>query len=274
MKKLLLFIPFLIFSCTDDDSNSNKENNLPTSIHVKYLFENNFYIIVPGENNQLKLSYKDGKLNRFEGGGFADPYSANYTFIFNKLTEFTYSSNNILRKSRNNLRNYEYPTQTNFIMNGNIVISSVEDSINNESGIKKYQKYTYHNNQLAKILTYNKYPEKQTYEKEGIERLFYFNSVGNLDSIVKQNVVVDNDLNTYEVSSRLKNKSVKILEDYDNSSNPFKQLFLLDEFFDRSLSKNNFTKVTIKEYVDNKLESTYYYKLDYHYINSKVDLKK
>ena len=104
MKKLLFFIPFLIFSCTEDDSNLNKENNLPNLIHQRYLYENNngLSFSMANEDYELKISYKNSLPNTIEGGGILFNTIFNNLVGFNsKLTEFTDSENGIVRKSKN-----------------------------------------------------------------------------------------------------------------------------------------------------------------------------
>lgn len=60
---------------------------------------------------------------------------------------------------------------------------------------------------------------------------FYYDATGNLTRT-----------EYFELHSGFKteNKRIRQFENYDNSGNPFKRFTLLDEYFYRSLSKNNF----------------------------------
>ncbi|ULT22207.1 hypothetical protein KUH03_22330 [Sphingobacterium sp. E70] len=73
--------------------------------------------------------------------------------------------------------------------------------------------------------------EEQLY-KDGqflSRRTFYYNAVGNLDSLVVSH-------NTYT------HKSVEIFTDYDKKPNKIKGIMVLEELLPRALSRNNYLK--------------------------------
>ena len=133
-------------------------------------------------------------------------------------------------------------------------------------------KYSYNNCQLHKKLIYNLSIQEQLYLPDAVEETFYFNAVGNLDSIVRQNVVIDQNLNVTNSQGNYKNRIVKIYLEYDNTPNIFKKLRLKEDFFDRSLSKNNPIKIRGNGYVNNKIDRYWSNSILYKYSNKHIDL--
>ncbi|OYX26246.1 MAG: hypothetical protein B7Z06_05990, partial [Flavobacteriales bacterium 32-35-8] len=68
------------------------------------------------------------------------------------------------------------------------------------------------------------------------EDALYYYSNNNLDSIVTIRQNYKEQTGIYAPTR----KSVEIFGNYDNESNPTKNLFMFDETFKRSLSKNNY----------------------------------
>lgn len=52
-------------------------------------------------------------------------------------------------------------------------------------------------------------------------------------------------------------KIVRIFENYDNSINPLKRFYLLDQYFYGSISKNNYRKYTEIHYEDDVITTKY-----------------
>lgn len=77
---------------------------------------------------------------------------------------------------------------------------------------------------------------------------YYFNSAGNLDSIVTRpgSLKTNREHKPYYVynidNETSKIRDIQVYSNYDNAENPLKELGIFDEVFIRSLSKNNYRK--------------------------------
>ena len=271
MKKLLpISILFLLLSCNNDDDSIQKNNTkLPQYIHAKYLLDDNRPDFIDG---LLEVSYKNSLPHELKGGLFLMFPNDNQGFNPNTIREFTHSNNEILVTQRNTLNNFISSEQTRFKITGNKIDSSTKFNINNSN--KHNTKYFYEKNNLHKTLEYWQNSNDELLVDYGIEKLYYFNTKGNLDSIIEQNVVIRNDLSTHYDTVQFKYKGVEIFENYDNSPNPFKQLFLVDELYKKSLSNNNYRKITEKGYDGKKLVQYTQIEYNYFYKNGNVDLTK
>lgn len=279
MKKLFYFLlPFLLLSCTDhndDDFNSN-ENSLilPDSFNYRFLSEAPIW---PMDYGLVKIKYSENNLPIQVLGGFVslpNGHTTSSLFDSTRYEEYQYNDNKVLRLKKNTLDSYVSNFRAEFVVENNKIISSKEYLISDFEGVDTRTKYFYQNDRLNKKIIYWTDASNNIYSDYGIEYVYYFNANNNLDSIVSQNVVLDANLNTSYDFDRFKTKQVKILKNYDHSKNPFKQLFLLDQFFDRSLSVNNYRQVIEKSYYDGVLSSQKEFDILYFYENNEIDLTK
>lgn len=275
MKKFLpISIIFLLFSCNNDDDSIQKSNTeLPQLIHAKYLLENNNPSFIDG---LLEFSYDNNLPIEMKGDLFFIFPNDNTHYGFNPNTtrKFTKNNNEILVNQTNTGDNHVNSNQTTYRLNDNKLIVSIDFNSQNPNGIKYYTNYYYEKNQLVKTLRYWKGYNDEWIENSGTEKLYYYNNKGNLDSIVSKTVVINNDLSTQYDTVQFKYKSIEIFEDYDNSPNPFKQLFLVKELLKKSLSNNNYRKVIEKGFYEKKLVQFKQIEFGYLYKNGKVDLTK
>ena len=278
MKRLFyLLIPLLCWSCSDnDDELSLNDNELitPESFNFRFLSEANIW---PLNYGLVKIKYSDQNLPTEMLGNLinlSNGSTSHYILDSTQYEEYQYNGNKVLRLKKNTLDSYVSNFRAEFIVENNKIISSKEYLISHLEGLDTRTKYFYQNDRLSKKIIYWTDASNNIYSDYGIEYVYYFNTKNNLDSIVNQNVVLDANLNTSYDFDRFKTKQVKILKNYDNSKNPFKQLFLLDQFFDRSLSTNNYREVIVKNYYDGVLSRYDQFDIQYFYENNEIDLKR
>lgn len=279
MKKLFCFLlPFLLLSCTDNnDDDFNSDENLlilPDSFNYRFLSEANIW---PMDYGLIKIKYSENNLPIQVLGDFVSlPSGHRISSVFDstRYEEYQYNGNKVLRLKKNTIDSYVSNFRAEFVVENNKIISSKEYHISKIEGLDTRTKYFYQNDRLSKKIIYWTDSSNNNYSDYGIESIYYFNAKNNLDSIISQNVVLDANLNTNYDFDRFKTKQVKILKNYDNSKNPFKQLYLLDRFFDRSLSVNNYRHVIEKSYYDGVLSRHNEFDILYFYENNEIDLTR
>jgi len=246
-----LFIALLLISCSNDDSLS--ENNTKTSILIKEINANTYNSSV---SNGLKTTFEyDSKqrLTKKTGGYIYMSASTGYSgFYTNEVyTSLTYQNNTVVIENFSTSPTFTVPKETKIVtLNSSNQIQTKEvPSLVSTYKLKKLI-YTYSQNRIVKIITtfpnipYNAADPNDyilTYEEN-----FDYDSNGNLTK--SEYFEQHNGVNKGE-------KIIRTFEDYDNSENPFKKLQLLDDFFYRSISKNNFRKVTVLQYMNDELSS-------------------
>lgn len=192
---------------------------------------------------------------------------------------FSYNNQGQLLKVKKDYGSFIYPVYLNLEYNGNTV--TVKDKIddnsvvtskksliytldNNGKIIEKYipaiysiydytaKKYYYEYNPDGKLfrvtLRYpNLTPGMANYDELDIfERIDTFIYDGNnLKKIISQSVK--------EYNSNSSARSETVFLDYDNARNPFKRLGLLESYFYRSLSQNNYREMKIDAYDENNV---------------------
>lgn len=192
---------------------------------------------------------------------------------------FSYNNQGQLLKVKKDYGSFIYPVYLNLEYNGNTV--TVKDKIddnsvvtskksliytldNNGKIIEKYipaiysiydytaKKYYYEYNPDGKLfrvtLRYpNLTPGMANYDELDIfERIDTFIYDGNnLKKIISQSVK--------EYNSNSSARTETVFLDYDNARNPFKRLGLLESYFYRSLSQNNYREMKIDAYDENNV---------------------
>ena len=202
------------------------------------------------------------KLTKKIGGLLPIPTSSGFSAIFTDkiYTSLTYINNNVTVEDFSSSPDFAVTKNTKlFIINSldQIMIKEIPNSSN--YGLMK-QTFTYVNNKLSEIKTsrpnkpYNP-SDPNDYLLTYLEK-FYFDTNGNLtkSAYVEQRNGINKGL-----------KIIRTFEDYDNATNPSKRLFLLDDYFYRSLSKNNFRKYTEVQYYDGVLGATSSYTWTFSY---------
>lgn len=167
-------------------------------------------------------------------GYFTDKVYTSLIYTNNKVTVENFYDSDANAVAKNTIY---------YILNSSNLIEEKQVPNVIEAKFKK-QLYKYSNGKLVEIVT--SFPN-MPYDPNDVtdyiltfSEKFYYDAK---DNLTKAEYL---ELHNGENSGR---KVVRTFEDYDASYNPFKRLQLLEEYFYRSLSKNNFRKYT---------ETTYY----------------
>ncbi len=252
MKKILALLLFMVIllACSREDDQENIETEEPLITNIKFDMNRGGGIVNPNEinfgfeyDNQKRLVKKIGGYLPMSGStGFTGFFSRDvYTSLIysnNKVTVEDFSSSPDLIA----LKNSNYYT----LNSSNQIIEREFSGIN----IYWYKKqfYRYENNKLVEVKTtlpnmiYD--PDNPNDPVITYSEKFFYDSNGNL---TKTEYYEQQDgINEGE-------KIIRTFENYDTSTNPTKRFYLLNEYFYRSLSKNNFRKYTETKYNYNVL---------------------
>lgn len=225
MKKIWLSVCTLslltCFSCSKDG-----EINLGQGlkeIPIFYLESPTNASFVPTVD-EMKLSYDGGQLTRITGGFTFMPMVDGFRMLFTDQVYWNVAvnGNQVTLEKKSVDKSVTFSDKHELRYQGNKI---VERKIFEKTNAPIIYTYEY-NGDLLK--------EEQLY-KDGqflSRRTFYYNAVGNLDSLVVSH-------NTYT------HKSVEIFTDYDKKPNKIKGIMVLEELLPRALSRNNYLKRTI-----------------------------
>jgi len=225
MKKIWLSICILsilvCFSCSKDE-----EMNLGQGlkeIPMFYLESPTNISFIPTVE-VMKLSYQGRQLNRIVGGFTFIPTTAGLSPIFTDQVYWDIRINGkqatLEKKSFDKAVTYSDKQELQY--QGNKI---VERKIFDKTNAPLTYRYEY----IGDLLK-----EEQLYKDNQFlsKRTFYYNSAGNLDSLL-----VSHGIYTH--------RSVEIFSDYDQKPNKIKGLMVLEELLPRALSKNNYLKKSI-----------------------------
>jgi hypothetical protein len=243
MRKIFtfLFLGLLIFSCsTNDDEQISIEEEYPliTKMNIGFLpsysSTNNFYFEY--DNNKRLIKKTGGFLQLSGGTGLGG-------FFTDKIyTALTYGNNTVTVENFSSSAEFNVPKDSKFFVlnNKNQITKKEFPNIYNHY-LDKTQTFRYENNQLIEIFTTLPnlpYYPPDDYIETYLEK-FYYDSNGNLTK------------SEYFEQRDGVNKGIKIVRtfgNYDKSINAFKRLYLLDDYFYRSISKNNYCKYSEVKY--------------------------
>lgn len=256
IKYLLVFLFFITFltSCSRDENPEIMPENEPlvTKISAPIFFINVLYYFgwadydLHFEYDHLKRLTKQiggfEEINTSYGTAFSKDVYSSLIYEGNKVTVEDFSSMPLV---------FTVPKKTKyFILNEQNKIQQKEIP-HTISSMNKKQVFSYKNGLIDEVkTTLPNRPYDQTdpngYVLTYSERFFY-DSNGNL--IRTEYYEQHNGVN-------MGRKVVRKFENYDNSSNPFKRFTLLDNYFYRSLSKNNFRTFKEEEYYNGEFVLT------------------
>lgn len=258
MKKILSLLALIAFcSCNNDDDSLDTIPDDSLNIESYYaLYGNYTRTIYPDTNsdNLVKFQYdSQGRvIKRFGDILYSSPNSAYGPVISDSLfTDLVYFDNKV--KLTKGISYLGYSTAENesiiTLDSQNRMIKKTNRYQTNSGNIEiDTINFTHYNNKLTKYIKTSNTSNAEFDIRHFEESTLYYNINENLDSIVTIAYIKYSDT-PYVV---LKNKKTKIFENYDTSSNPFKELKIFEETFYRSLSRNNYK--TYKE-----KSNTYYY---------------
>lgn len=242
----ILLCGLVLISCSKNEDNPIMDEPLITKINTNVFF--------PGltlNNQAFNFEYDTNqKLTKKIGGLSSLPASTGFSEVFSDqiYTSLSYSNNRVTVENYSSSTDFTTPKDTkHFTLNSSNQITTKEIPNRNNYWTKQ-QNFNYVNNKLSEIKTTlpNLPYDANTYQLTYLET-FHYDQNKNL--IRTEYVEQQNGISKGE-------KVVRIFEDYDNAINNTKRLQLLDEFFYRSLSKNNFRKYIESHYYDNVLYST------------------
>lgn len=238
----LFFLSFILFSCSRDNQDEVIEDDEPLITKMSLiLYPNSF----PYNNAELSYIFQydnEKRLIKKIGGFLQSSWGTGYEgfglYFTDKIyTSLIYNNNSVVVEDFSFSSDFNVLKNSKFFIIQNDQIQQKEIPSANNSYLDKKLAYKYVNNQISEIKTIlpnMPYDPTDPYDyKESYIENFFYDSKGNL--LKTEYILQNNGINTKE-------KTVRIFEDYDNSSNPWKRLRLLDEFFYRSISKNNFRK--------------------------------
>ncbi len=255
MKQIItfIFLGIFLFSCSRDDEpqNDNMEELLISKITLNVYNPNStsnetelFFSF--DYDNQKRLIKKTGGFLELSGSTGFDGF-----FTRNLYTSLNYDNNKVKVESFSSSSDFNVPKNTKYytLNSSNQVTIKEIPNVNNNYWYKK-QFYEYSNNKLVEIKTtlpnMPYFPEDPNDYILTYSEKFYYDSNGNLSKT--EYFEQRNGINKGE-------KIVRIFENYDNSLNPTKRFYLLDEYFYTSISKNNFRKYSEMKFNDNVLTS-------------------
>lgn len=235
----LLLIFCLAISCSNrEDEPTKSVENYPLLMKLdSRLLNISAPIMLPDYNFYFEYDNAE-KLTKKIGGFLSTSGSTGFGGIFSTeiYTNLLYQGDNVTVEDFSSSTNFTVPKNSKYFkLNSSNLIAEKEtpDPLSNYRYRKEF--FYYKNGRLDEIKT--TLPNAQydpTDPNDYIETYsekFYYDSVGNLTET--EYFELHNGINT-------ENKRIRYFENYDSSTNPFRKFTLLDEYFYRSLSKNNF----------------------------------
>lgn len=250
----LLLIGIIAVSCSRDDEPQKKdaEESLVTKIALNVYNPSSssnetelFFLF--NYDNQKRLIKKTGGFLELSG-------STGYNGFFTKniYTSLIYNDNKVTVENFSSSNEFTVPKKTkHYILNNSKEIITKETPNDTNNYLLKKEIFEYSNSKLVEIKT--SLPNMPYFPQDPNDYIltysekFYYDLNGNLSKT--EYYEQRNGINMGE-------KIVRTFENYDTSSNPTKYFYLLDEYFYRSVSKNNFRKYSEQIYNNNVLTST------------------
>ncbi|MFD0975271.1 hypothetical protein [Salinimicrobium gaetbulicola] len=254
MKKSFLFSLIFIFltSCSDDDVIPiDNSAELVTKIKLDIVDLNS-----QNDNYYVYFEYDDNlRLTKKTGGWLTLSASTGYnTFFSNEIfTTLIYSEKEVVVKTFSSSTNFDVPENVRYYtLNSQQQILQKYIPHGTTNSWNKQQQYIYDSNKLINIKTI--FPDMSYNPDDSNDYILTYSEQFTYDE--NQNLV-KSEITEEHNGIAIGNKIVRTFEEYDNSINPFKRLNLLDEYFYRSISKNNYRKYTEIHYSNNNVTSVF-----------------
>ena len=234
----ILVAGICLTSCSNNEENAEKSITTPLIKQMK--FEPWFvqFSVNPAEIN-FNFEYDNSNRLTKKIGAYSSSSSFSGFFSNDKYTSLIYTNNKVTVENFTSSDTYNVLKNTvYYTLNSSNLIE--EKEIPNKYVISNRKLfYKYSNGKLVEVVTtYPNMPYDPNEETDYIltySEKFYYDANDNL--IKTEYFEQHNGKNEGE-------KIVRTFEDYDASYNPFVRFQLLEEYFYRSLSKNNFRKYT------------------------------
>ncbi|MFV8269746.1 hypothetical protein ACNQGP_07395 [Flavobacterium sp. GT2N3] len=249
MKKIFTFLTLgiLLFSCSSNEEEIvNDQDNFPLITKMSP------YNLTSENQSGLYtyFEYDNAKRLTKKSGGFIE--IGIKTFYYNEIyTSLIYDNTTVTVENFTTFVGKSVPKESIYItLNKSMQIEKKEIPHGYNDSWRRKLVYYYLNNKLVEIKTTfpnTPYTFPDNYLLTYSEK-FNYNSNGNL--IKAEYFEQRNGVNKGE-------KIVRIFENYDNSINPLKRFYLLDQYFYGSISKNNYRKYTEIHYDDDVITTKY-----------------
>lgn len=266
---LLIILSLLGNSCrTDNDTleenlQENVQQNLANFDAYHFMYMHYPSGIMMGTSNgivQIEYDNQNRPIKR-KGGVLPLPSSIGFNYFFTPdySEEITYENNEILLRVK-----LSAPYNTDALKtvlkteNGKIIRRVNVNSYTNDT-----INYVYNNDRIVKSVHKRILPVS--------ESQYYYNSAGNVDSIVSKPLFLNQTTQVWQVDNTMKYRTVQTFKDYDNSPNPTKKLMLFEEIFNRSLSQNNYRAYESKSYnLDGSIGNSLISSWTFNYVNNEI----
>lgn len=241
----ILVATICLASCSSADEDVPDTNTDPLVKQMKFDGASIDLPINPGDVN-FNFEYdSSNRLTKKIGGYLPLPPETFFDAFFTDkaYTSLVYSTNKVTVENFYDSDIYAVAKGTIYytLNSANLI---AEKEVPNTIAINtKKQVYKYAEGKLTEVVT--SYPNMTYYPEDPTDYILTFSEKFFYDA--------NNNLTKTEYTELHNGKSegekiVRIFEDYDTSYNPFKRMQLLEEYFYRSLSRNNFRKYTQTSY--------------------------
>lgn len=244
---LITIFAISLINCRDENSNPKLEEDLmPEKINYGWTIPDGMWN--PETDNNYHFTYDNNKRLINKKGGFLPlPATTGFSGFFSKSvnTKIIYENNKAT--SSDYVDDPNLAIQPNYkvytLLNNQIIEKYIPS--NNPIFDKKLS-YKYTNSKLTEIITsFPNMPydpkDPSDYVLTASEKFEYDNNGNLIKSIIvsKHNDVINGG------------RKETTFGNYDNARNPFKKLYLLEEYFYKSLSKNNYRYLLIRSFDQN-----------------------
>jgi hypothetical protein len=242
----ILFIGILFFSCSSNEDDAADTNSDPLVKQIKFDGATNTGLAINSQEINFNFEYDNSKrLTKKVGGYLAISPNTGFDRIFsNKVyTSFVYSNNKATVENFYDSDNYAVAKGTIYytLNSANLI---VEKEVPNSIAINsKKLVYKYSEGKLTEVVT--SYPNMTYYPDDETDFILTFSEKFYYDA---KNNLTKTEYTELHNGKNEGRKIVRTFEEYDTSYNPFKRMQLVEEYFYRSLSKNNFRKYTETSY--------------------------
>ena len=245
VNSLLILIALILASCSDESTDTTYTNTIwIDSYNAVYAHFPIVLYVTPTTDNLVKFIYDDNNRIVRKTGDiiYTSPGSGGAGYLSDSLfTDLDYYDNKVSLTKNISYLGYTVPTHESIVtFNSNNGMNSKTRNFQLFSGVlrKDTTLYTYSNNRLSHFIkTYNKVTGEGYDIRFSEESTIYYTS-GNVDSIV----TIFSRKYSNAPYTVLEMKEVEIFDGYDSAQNPFKNLQIFEETFNRSLSTNNYSQ--------------------------------
>ncbi|AYZ11435.1 hypothetical protein EGY05_05620 [Chryseobacterium arthrosphaerae] len=247
---IALLMSITLSSCTSNED--SQEVNIGVNVH-DLMPDKLLKSIVGFDEDEPNPPHDYYQLFTYDSQGKLIKTYKDYGYIYPIYTNLSYMGNIVVVENKSNDGSLVVSKNIIYTLNSNGKVIEKYIPVSNAGNVYDVRKYFYEYNsdgKLSKItLKYtNITPGTPNYPSLGfLEKVDIFIYEGaNLKKIVSQY------LHNYNENNSIRTEITFL--DYDNAKNPFKRLGLLDTYFYRSLSENNYREIKTEVYDENNVK--------------------